>query len=258
VSAEARPTRPRGIYEIADDELARLLQLPPGQHVVSLGTSWERLSVLIMVEGPGLTECVAGSHPVVMNRWGRFRPLVPVDVSKLSPGAAHAAVLAELGAVRLEDPAALAGRRRILERHAPYTLPDVPDREGPWCSLEGTTDGGAAGGWPCEDYLDAAAGLVVGLPGQDKRDEAIAAAAYAAMLAELGDPDLPPGVITREQAVRALAGGDPALVAKLDAAVLGYEDEADPERTEARPGVETQPRRHRRTPPLARPDQQEV
>jgi hypothetical protein len=239
----------RGVYEIGDDELARLLRLPPGQRVLSVSSNWARLSLLIMVEGEGLPEVFPGGDTPLLNKWGRFRTLgdsARLDVSKLSPGAAHAAVLAELGAVRFEDPDALTGRRRILERHAPYTLPDVPDREGPWCSIEGTTDGGAAGGWPCEDYLDAAAGLVCGLPGQAEYEGATAAAETAKLI--IGDQVMP---VDQAQAILA----DPATGAALDAAVLG--DQGAPT-DETRPGVETERRRHRRTPPLDRPDQQEV
>lgn len=262
MTAELEPRRRRGIYEIGDDELCRLLQLGAGQHVVSVNTSWERLSLLIMVEGPGLPECAPGNHPMVINRWGRFRPLTLVDVAKLAPGAAHAAVLAELGAVRFEDPAALAGRRRILERHAPHPT----WKAWPACSNCVGEIGGDPDEWPCEDYLDAAAGLVAGLPGQDKRDEAIAAAAHAQLLEQMGDQVLEQGVMTRAEAVHALSFGDPEMGAKLDALVLG--DQAEPTvhteagraqlaDAEARPGVETDRRRHRRTPPLDRTAQED-
>ncbi len=43
----------------------------------------------------------------------------------------------------------LAGRRRIVERHAP----DLDPSSGPWCHDAGHR-------WPCDDYRDAAADLL--------------------------------------------------------------------------------------------------
>lgn len=201
--------RRRGIYEIGDDELARLLRLPAGQQIVSVSSSWPRLSLLIMVEGDGLPEVVAGGHAPLLNKWARFHPLTPLDVSKLSPGAAHVAVLAELGAVRFEDPAALAGRARILDRHAPSSTWQA----WPGCSNCVAETGAYPDEWPCADYLDAAAGLVTGLPGQ--ADYATALAALAA-----GDSSLleQPGPVTAAD-LSVLA--DPETGRKIDAAVLG-------------------------------------
>lgn len=202
------PARRRGIYEIGEHELVRLLQLPPGQRLLSVSTNWARLSVTLLVEGDGLPECREGHAPMYLNTFGQFRQGGPLDVTKLRPGAAHAAVLAELGAVRLEDPAALAGRRRILERHAPHD-------GAPACSSCVDYIGGDRQEWPCEDYLDAAAGLVVGLPGQAGRDHAIAAYAAAQMLIDAGAM----GTMSAEEALAVL--GAPGAGAILDKLVLG-------------------------------------
>jgi len=93
----------------------------------------------------------------------------PVDVAGLPPLEQHAAVLAEwqlcedlYAALFLESykksraQQQLAGRRRILERHAPH-LDDCPTHPVA-CHYEQHGDV-----WPCPDYLDASAGLVVGL-----------------------------------------------------------------------------------------------
>ncbi|GAA0528641.1 hypothetical protein GCM10010172_06540 [Paractinoplanes ferrugineus] len=56
----------RGIYRIDEEQLARLLKLPAGQHVTSVTTSFERLSVLIMVEGEGLPEVHPGTEPPIV------------------------------------------------------------------------------------------------------------------------------------------------------------------------------------------------
>lgn len=71
----------------------------------------------------------------------------------------HAAVLAGLDRLAdLADDAVLRGRRRIIERHAPYTI-DTPlagRNRGTWCE-----DHRKLGGpWPCADYRDAAADLL--------------------------------------------------------------------------------------------------
>lgn len=195
------PRRRRGIYEIGDAELARLLRLPAGQHVVSVSADWARLSLLVMVEGAGLPEVATGHHAPTLRQ---FRPLTPLGVAKLSPGAAHAAVLAELGAARFEDPDALDGRARILARHAPHK--QIAPRLY-WCAYC-VNDDQTGQPWPCPDYLDAAAGLVTGLPGQAEHAAATAAAGV------LEDPG-PPTVAD----LAMLA--DPATGTAIDAMVLG-------------------------------------
>jgi hypothetical protein len=57
------------------------------------------------------------------------------------------------GVVRNPDLDQLEGRRRILERHAPES--PAAGRE-TWCQSCDLR----AGRWPCDDYLDAAAGLL--------------------------------------------------------------------------------------------------
>lgn len=188
------PTRRRGIYAIGDDDLARLLRLPAGQRVVSVSTDWQTTSVLLMVEGEGLPEQPAGAQTPYLNRWGRIRSLTDrcgsPDVSGLPPLAAHAVVMEELGAVRFEEPAALAGRRRILDRHRPH--PTWKAWPGCLTCVVGPADDPDE--WPCVDYLDATAGLVVGLPEQAEYERTAAAAEQltdpptAADLALLSDP----------------------------------------------------------------------
>jgi hypothetical protein len=209
--------RNRGVYVIGDGELARLLRLPPGQQVVAVSTSWERLAVLIMVEGDGLPAVVEGTEAPALNEWGRLRTMFPPNVSHLAPGAAHATVMASLGTVRLEEPAALLGRARVLERHGPNP------NWAPWpgCSNCVNENGGDPYEWPCEDYLDAAADLVIGLPRQAEYHAAQAAAAAAALAA---DPACP------EDFTEALALlGDPAAGVLLDRLVLGAQQPTDPE-----------------------------
>lgn len=75
-------------------------------------------------------------------------------------------LLAEARYIGAHDPAAtlrvLAGRRRILERHAPGSDHMGGDLGGPWC--ERCRNGyGQAVAFPCGDYRDAAAGLDVEL-----------------------------------------------------------------------------------------------
>jgi hypothetical protein len=209
--------RNRGIYVIGDGELARLLRLPAGQHVVAVSTSWERLAVLIMVEGEGLPVVTEGCEAPALNEWGRLRPFFPPNVANLTPGAAHAAVLATLGAVRLEEPAALLGRARILERHGPNP------NWAPWpgCSNCVTETGGDPYEWPCEDYLDAAADLVIGLPRQAEYNAA--QAAYAAAAAAAGD-NCPADLAGALALLR-----DPDAGAILDRLVLGAQQTTDPE-----------------------------
>jgi hypothetical protein len=221
VTAEA-PRRRRGIYVIGDDELARLLQLPAGQQIVSVSSDWVRNSMLVLVEGEGLPEVAAGCEAPTLNTWGQLRPLVPLDVSRLSPGAAHAAVLAELAAVRFEDPDALAGRRRILERHA---------RNPHWKAWTGCSNcvaemGGDPYEWPCVDYLDAAAGLVTGLPRQAEYEAVIT----ADLLTE--GVVVARGVMPVADAIALLA--DPNTGRTLDAMMLGDQTPAEP----LRPGSE--------------------
>lgn len=236
--------RRRGIYEIGDDQLARLLRLPAGQQVVSVSSNWRRLSLMVMVEGDGLPEVDAGGETPLLNKWARFTPLSPTDVDGLTPAAAHAAVCAELGAVRFEDPAALAGRRRILERHRPSET----WKAWPGCSNCVGEIAGDPDEWPCEDYLDAATGLVTGLPRQGEHEQHAARAAIAgavttlsataADLAMLSDP-------ATGRTVDALVLG--ATGAALDAATAGTADVPLRDRVES-------PRRHRRRPPGGRPE----
>jgi hypothetical protein len=236
--------RHRGVYAIGDFELSRLLRLPAGQQVVAVSTEWETASVLLLVEGEGLPEVWDGAHPPRLNQYGRIRCLtdtVNTNAAGLPPLAAHALVIGELGAVRFEDPDSVEGRRRILDRHRP--------RDGwtayPGCSSCVSETDGDPDEWPCPDYLDAALGLVTGLPGQAEREGELAGAAIAEQLTA-------GAIMPIAEAVAILS--DPATGAKLDALVLGEQAEtaaAEPA-GEARPLAEEPRRRTRRTPPLER------
>ncbi len=204
----------RGVYAIGEDYLARLLQLPDGQQVRAMSIDWPRGCLLVMVEGPGLPSVVAGNDAPVLNEWGQLGPLAALDVSKLTPGAAHAAILAELAQVRLEDPAALAGRHRILDRHGPRPERSWLDR----CSSCTSEIDAEPDEWPCPDYLDAAAGLVTGLPGQAEYAAAYAAVATVTQLA-LG------GVMPAAEALAILTDATSAL----DAAMLRTSPSAGPD-----------------------------
>lgn len=58
--------RRRGIYRIDEAQLARLLNLPAGQHVTGVSASFRHLSILVMVEGDDLPEVVPGCEPPVV------------------------------------------------------------------------------------------------------------------------------------------------------------------------------------------------
>ena len=103
----------------------------------------------------------------------RIRP----DVTGLTPTATHTAVLnaykadqelfADLWGPRGSfptEPPVNAGRRRILERHAPAVLHYFPDRPIVYCArCSGPYHGTRLVSWPCLDFTDAAARLVDGL-----------------------------------------------------------------------------------------------
>lgn len=95
------------------------------------------------------------------------------DVTDMTPGEAHeailgafdAAVLAVTAAAGMIDQAVidaevakLADARMTAAAHAPYTL-ETGDRAGTWCFAEGT-DGPP---WPCPSYRAAAATIADGL-----------------------------------------------------------------------------------------------
>lgn len=253
-----RPTnRRRGIYVVHEDEITRLLRLPDDQHVIGVSTRWETHSILIMVEGDGLPEIPAGGQAPLLNQWSTFAPR-PLDVAQMTPGAAHAAIIALLDGVRFEDPAGVAGRRRILERHAPVERtkhPEEPHFCGT-CIERPDYSGESAADWPCVDYLDAAGDLAYGLPGQDRYLAGLAAAELATMLTDL---PAPPGPTQQDavDAARALLA-DPATGAKLDAMVLGDPlslATAGPDTTPTGFITLTEPARtRRRRPPGGRPD----
>ena len=59
-------THKRGIWVIDEEELTRLLQLPEGQRVVGVRDDWQRMSILVCVEGDGLPEVTPGTEaPIV-------------------------------------------------------------------------------------------------------------------------------------------------------------------------------------------------
>lgn len=119
------------------------------------GTLWWCLDGTIPTPAcPGFDQCGCTlrrvDDPAVIHQGGVCAP-VATDV-----GRADAEVIVGL---RNTASAVLAGRRRIIERHAPSvtTLPHYVDqartRTAPACD-------GCDGTWPCDDYRDAAADLV--------------------------------------------------------------------------------------------------
>lgn len=91
------------------------------------------------------------------------------DITGLPPAQQHAQVLAALdaraerirttgGHHREDDLAGIEGRRRVLGRHAPVV--ETGMTVCPPCD-----EGAVRSIWPCDDYRDAAAGLITGLDG---------------------------------------------------------------------------------------------
>ena len=216
-TGETRPApRRRGIYTIGVEQLARAVRLPAGQHFVSATARWETSAVLLMAEGDGLPEVADGCDPPQVNMSQLFYCPLPASALNLPAPQLHAAVLLTLDIVHLEDAAALEGRRRIIERHAPVERSKFPD-EPHFCGAcidRPDFRGASAGDWPCEDYRDAARGILHEDPN---------AGAYLPAGAEdldSGHPYAQPGGAELASADRALLS-DPATGAALDAAVLG-------------------------------------
>jgi hypothetical protein len=153
-SVAVRPTtsRRRGVYVIGDATLARAMRLPEGQHVIAVSVDFERLAVLVKVEGEGLPEVGEGEHaPTIRTAsWWTSAP-GPDQLAAMPPPARHAAVLAAVEATALEDAAALQGRLRILNRHAPTANGDCS-----CCALVP----GSPDPFPCLDYRDAAGDIL--------------------------------------------------------------------------------------------------
>lgn len=140
-------------------------------HMVRRGTSTLRCNVEVDAFGqhPGVhadglhdnTEW-PNEHPGVLS-YRRGRP----DVTGRPPEEQHVLVLtaieerenmAHTGVTAARDIEGLAGRRHILERHAPVSVTFGGTR------CEHCNDRSVTSvRWPCEDYRDAAAGLVTGL-----------------------------------------------------------------------------------------------
>lgn len=151
------PSRHRGVYVLGDETIARALRLPAGQHIMGIGTDFERLAILINAEGEGLPEVAEGMHaPTVGGGWWGITPPSPHTLAALPPPQRHAAVLVAVEGTVLEDDRALQGRLRILTRHRPISsghrsvAPGFTDE----CHACDLTD------WPCLDYRDAAGGLL--------------------------------------------------------------------------------------------------
>lgn len=150
--------RRRGVILLDEQELAYALRLPDEWRLIGFEPKPIRLSIAVHVEGDGLPECPLGAEaPFVAGG-----PVYPLNVTGRPPGEQHAEVLAALDGFRLEHAAVTEGRRRILVRHA-------PDVDGPvagcshCCEYIGGFTGVDPVKWPCPDYADAAADLVVGL-----------------------------------------------------------------------------------------------
>jgi hypothetical protein len=175
------PCRRRGIYIISDDQLTRALRLPPGQQITGARTSFSRLAILVQVEGDDLPEVLPGQEaPTVGGGYGSiaYYPLHADQAAQLDPGQLHTAVLALLDVVHLEDADALAGRQRIIVRHAPRlhrvrlddngavyragsVQKDTDNAHRALCQPCGDGHHDQRGAlWPCPDYRDASAGLV--------------------------------------------------------------------------------------------------
>lgn len=145
--------RRRGVVLIDEIELARSLRLPEGQRILGFQPDHLRASIAVLVEGDGLPECAPGTEPPRINAADPWYS--PAPTPDLTAGQRHQAVLDALAhPYRLEREAVRAGRRRVLERHAPYyTAADTA-----WCSYC-AADATGPGGWPCDDYRDAAGDL---------------------------------------------------------------------------------------------------
>lgn len=155
--------RRRGVYVLGDGTIARALRLPAGQHIMAIATDFERMAVLVQAEGEGLPEVTEGCYaPTVGGAGWGMTPPGPHALAAMPPAERHAAVLAEVEATVLEDTPALQGRLRILIRHAPVERTKYPE-EPHFCSAcieRPDYTGETAADWPCEDYRDAAGGLL--------------------------------------------------------------------------------------------------
>jgi hypothetical protein len=56
----------RGIWVLDEDDIAKLIGLPKGQRVIGVHEDWQRLLILVAVEGEGLPEVVPGSDPPIV------------------------------------------------------------------------------------------------------------------------------------------------------------------------------------------------
>lgn len=156
-------SRRRGIYLISDDDIVRAMRMPPGQHVLSMTTDFQRMAILVQVEGDDLEEVAVGCHAPTINGadlW-HCRPTAAM-LAGLPPPQRHAAILAAVEATVLEDAAALQGRLRILRRHEPVERTKFPE-EPHFCAAcieRPHYAGESAADWPCADYADAAGDLI--------------------------------------------------------------------------------------------------
>jgi hypothetical protein len=159
--APAPARRRRGVYVIGDATLARAMRLPEGQHVIAVSVDFERLAVLVKVEGEGLPEVGEGEHARTIRTaaWWTSAPS-PAQLAAMPPAERHTAVLAAVGATALEDAGALQGRLRILARHAP----DQDSDRFCVCCVADMPSGPHPVAWPCPDYLDAAGDVLGPVP----------------------------------------------------------------------------------------------
>ena len=148
-----RPARHRATIRLDESTLVDLLRLPAGQRVIGFRDDPLTLSIFVHLEGDGLPETPEGGEPSCLNG-GILR--LSTLVYATDPHEIHTGVLAAL-----DDPGYLEAWRsrqariRQLNRHAPIMHGDIASCSS--CALmPGDPDP-----WPCPDYQDAAAAVLV-------------------------------------------------------------------------------------------------
>ncbi|WP_169165123.1 hypothetical protein [Cellulomonas taurus] len=61
-------TRGRAKLRLLPEDLSEILDLPEHTHVVAVQTEIDPLSIKILIEGPGLPECVPGTEAPYLHR----------------------------------------------------------------------------------------------------------------------------------------------------------------------------------------------
>lgn len=65
--ATAKPARRRGVIQLHEEILYRILNLPEGQRIIGFRHDPLRLAIDVCVEGDGLPECPSGTEPYRVN-----------------------------------------------------------------------------------------------------------------------------------------------------------------------------------------------